>query len=176
MEWQGRTNTGRLVRPVKALLAVLLMCAFVASCSSGSGSAHGSSTTIAPPSTAVIATSTTSPASSPTVRIAHWTGRKPVTIYFSDDSGDIATKLTWSRWSGDGAAATGTWHYQNCVPDCAEGSWTPYPVTIALSRPVNGQFTKLVEQTSGPHGYTMTFTAPHLGQGACTNQSASSCS
>jgi hypothetical protein len=98
-----------------------------------------------------------------------------VTIYFSGDAGDIATDLKWSQWSADRAVGTGTWHYLNCQPDCARGTSTPYPVTITLTNPVGAEFTKLIEKTTGPHGFTMTFAAPHLGQGACTSQNASSC-
>lgn len=107
--------------------------------------------------------------------IGRWSGREPVTIYFSGDAGNVASNLHWSSWSANGAVATGTWHYQSCQPTCAQGTMTPYPVTITLSAPVSGQFTKLVEKTSGPHASAQTFSAPHLGQGACTNQSSSSC-
>jgi hypothetical protein len=111
----------------------------------------------------------------PLIAIGHWRGREPVTIYFSADGGNIATNLNWFRWSADDATATGTWHYLNCQPSCAAGTSTPYPVTITLTDAVNGQFTKLREQTSGPHAFTEIFNAPHLAQGACTNQNTNSC-
>ena len=120
-------------------------------------------------------TSTVAPAPLPTVTIGKWTGREPRAIYFSGDSGDIATDLTWSSWAADRAVGSGTWHYLDCRPSCAAGTSTPYPVTITLTNPVHGQFTTLVEKTSGPHGFTQTFTAPQLGQGACTNQNQNSC-
>jgi hypothetical protein len=142
-----------------------------------SGSTPVSTSTPTPNTTSVttVPTSTPAPAPTPAVTIGHWTGREPVAIYFSADAGDIATNLTWSHWSADSALATGTWHYLNCRPNCASGASTPYPVTISLSQPAGGKFTKLVEQTSGPHGFTMTFTAPQLGQGACANQNNISC-
>ena len=96
-------------------------------------------------------------------------------IYFSGDSGDITSHLVWSTWSADRAVAHGTWNYLDCKPNCATGNSTPYPVTITLTTPVGGKFTRLVEQTSGPHGYTQTFVAPQLGQGACANANSNSC-
>jgi hypothetical protein len=132
-------------------------------------------TTTTPTTTATTTRSTPPPSSSPIAVIGHWTGRTPVTIYFSGDAGNIATDLTWTSWNLSGAVAHGTWHYQNCIPNCASGSWTPYPVTIHLSNPVAGRFTKLVERTAGPKGFTRTFTAPDLGQGACTSQQTKTC-
>ena len=96
-------------------------------------------------------------------------------IYFSGDSGDITSHLVWSTWSADRAVAHGTWNYLDCKPNCATGNSTPYPVTITLTAPVGGTFTRLVEQTSGPHGYTQTFVAPQLGQGACATANSNSC-
>jgi hypothetical protein len=96
-------------------------------------------------------------------------------IYFSGDAGDITSSLVWSSWNADRALAHGSWNYLSCRPSCAAGSSTPYPVTITLSNPKGGKFTKLVEQTTGPHGYTMTFTSPYLGQGACANSNETSC-
>ena len=49
----------------------------------------------------VVTTESTSAApvlSLPTLTIASWTGREPVTLYFSGDAGDIATGITWSVW------------------------------------------------------------------------------
>jgi hypothetical protein len=99
----------------------------------------------------------------------------PVTIYFSGDSGDITTDLTWPVWNASRALAHGTWHYLNCRPNCASGTSTPYPVTITLTNPARGQFTKLVEQTMGPHAFNQTFNAPQLGQGACKTHNNTSC-
>lgn len=107
--------------------------------------------------------------------IGGWTGREPAGIYFSGDSGDIVLGITWSSWGPTEATGTGTWHYLDCVPNCAQGSSTPYPAAITLTDAVGGHFIKLTETTSGPHGYVMTFTAPGLGQGACTNANENSC-
>ncbi len=109
------------------------------------------------------------------VTFGKWTGREPATIYFSADAGNIATGLVWSRWDQTKAVGHGTRNELSCVPNCAQGSSTPYPVTITLSHPVDGKYTLLVEQTADGKATTETFTAPHLGQGACTNSSQSSC-
>ncbi len=137
---------------------------------SGNTSSPPSPTTAAPPTTVVL------PATDvPVVTIGQWTGREPATVYFSGDAGDIVTGISWSSWGQTEAIGTGTWHYLNCVPNCAEGSSTPYAATLTLIDPVGGRFIKLTERTSGPHGFVTTFTAPDLGQGACTNASENSC-
>ena len=80
---------------------------------------------------------------------------------FSGDAGDIVTDMTWSSWTTSQAVGNGTWTYQNCVPDCANGTDTPNPATIVLSDPVNGVFTCMTETTTGPEGYMDTFTYPN---------------
>jgi hypothetical protein len=101
---------------------------------------------------------------SPTVTIGHWTGRRPVVIAFSGDGGNIATHLTWSSWNANGALGHGTRDILGCVPDCASGSATPYPVTITLSEPNLGQFTHMVERTmdtsNSGAGNLSTYVAP----------------
>ena len=96
-------------------------------------------------------------------------------IYFSGDAGDIATGLTWSIWDRTQAVGHGTRQELGCVPSCAEGTATEYPVTITMSDPVNGTFTFILEQTADGKGTTETFTAPDLGQGACTDSNEDSC-
>ena len=54
----------------------------------------------------------------------------------------------------------GSWGYESCDPNCAQGSVTPYPTTISLSDPVSGRFTQVTETQSGPHGNTFNFTLP----------------
>lgn len=113
--------------------------------------------------------------SSPMVTIGGWTGRDPAIIYFSGDAGDIATGITWSVWDSTEAVGHGTRNELGCVPDCAQGTATPYPVTITLSHPRNGTFRSILEQTSDGKGTTERFTSPYLGEGACSDSSQSSC-
>jgi hypothetical protein len=89
-----------------------------------------------------------------------WTGREPTEIDYSADAGNVVSGLTWSSWTTTQAVGNGTWTYDDCLPDCASGSTTPYPATITLSGPVSGAFTHMTETTSGPHGFTMNFTYP----------------
>jgi len=91
---------------------------------------------------------------------AGYSGRFPKTIGFSADAGNIVTGLSWPTWDAHQAIGHGTWTYDNCVPDCAQGSQTPYPATITLSQVADGKYTQLEEATSGPHGFTF---VDHLG-------------
>ena len=123
----------------------------------GASSTTASSTTVLQPPTG---TSTQPLPSGPTVTLSNWTGVEPSTFYFSGDSGNIVTGITWSSWTPTSAVGSGTWGYNDCTPDCAGGKVTPYQATITLSEPSGGNFTKLVEQQSGPYGQLQTFTLP----------------
>jgi hypothetical protein len=107
--------------------------------------------------------------------IGSWSGVKPVKIYFSADAGNVATTLTWSTWNQAEAVGNGTRAELSCVPDCAQGAATSYPVTLTLTDPVDGTFTTLVEQTSDGKGTSETFTAPDMAQGVCPNDDQNSC-
>lgn len=78
-----------------------------------------------------------------------WTGIKPSQIDFSADGGNIVTDITWSSWTATGAVGEGTSVIQNCVPNCAQGTTTPVPTTITLTRPQSGHFTELTETRDG---------------------------
>ncbi|MGD0880073.1 MAG: hypothetical protein ABSB09_00695 [Acidimicrobiales bacterium] len=107
--------------------------------------------------------------------IASWTGRDPVTVYFSGDAGNVATGLTWSVWNQTEAVGHGTRRELGCVPNCAEGTSTPYPVTLTLTDVTNGAFTSILEQTADGKGTTETFDSPPLAQGVCTTDNEDSC-
>ncbi|HET6963750.1 MAG TPA: hypothetical protein VFH58_03195 [Acidimicrobiales bacterium] len=74
---------------------------------------------------------------------------KPTTIALSGDSTNIVHSLTWPEWNAQEAVGHGIVNILGCVPDCAEGSSTPEPVTITLSSPVGGMFSHLVEDIQG---------------------------
>ena len=78
-------------------------------------------------------------------------------------------------WNQTEAVGHGTRNELGCVPDCAQGTSTPYPVTITLGDPADGVFSTIVEQTADGKGTMDTFHTPNLGQGACTNADESSC-
>ncbi len=102
------------------------------------------STTSGAPSTGSSATTTTS-TGAPTTTSAPAAQPKFVPIGGSPplyepaeftDTGDGSTYvdgLTWSSWGPGGATGTGTLHEDNCVPNCASGSYGSYPATVTLS-------------------------------------------
>jgi len=149
---------------------------------------HAPATTRSPSTTATSASSTTSSSSLstteptsappapplPTLTVASWTGRAPVTLYFSGDAGDIATGITWSDWNQIEAVGHGVRKELSCVPDCAQGAATPYPVTLTLTVPLDGAFTSILEQTADGKGTTESF-SPHEVQGVCPDSNQDSC-
>ncbi len=103
---------------------------------------------------------TTSGSSGPTATFGSWTGTEPTIIYFSGDATNDVSGLTWSYWNNQSAEGHGSWGYDNCAPNCAQGSVTRYPTTVTLSDAVSGQFTHVTETQSGPYGSTLAFTLP----------------
>ena len=67
-------------------------------------------------------------------------------IYTGDGSGALAGRgarsrhpkfgrLHWTTWNGTEGRAFGADWVNNCVPFCAAGTFTPYPVNIRVFRP-----------------------------------------
>ncbi len=96
----------------------------------------------------------------PTATLGTWTGIEPTLMQFSGDAGNIVTNLAWSSWNNQSAVGEGTWGYDNCTPDCAQGVVKDYPATITLTNPSDGRFTELTEDQSGPVGHTFVFALP----------------
>jgi hypothetical protein len=96
----------------------------------------------------------------PIVTIQGWAGIEPNVVAISGDAGDIVSDMVWSSWNNEGALGQGTWGYDDCNPDCASGTVTDYPATITFSRPSFGRFTVLTEVTTGPHGFTDSWSMP----------------
>lgn len=80
--------------------------------------------------------------------------RKPRRIiYTGDGSGllasenDVSGGLSWTTWTATQASADGADWLDDCIPDCADGTFQDYPAVIELSRPrrVDGhlQFTRM---------------------------------
>jgi hypothetical protein len=51
------------------------------------------------------------------------------------DDNSYLTGLSWSRWTAGSALGKGTWHINNCTPDCAHGHFLTYPVDVTFWRP-----------------------------------------
>jgi hypothetical protein len=85
----------------------------------------------------------------PKLIVESYSGIKPHVIGFSGDGGNIVTELKWKRWNHTTAVGHGTSDIQGCVPNCAQGSETPVPATVTLSKPRKGHFTKIVEVRAG---------------------------
>jgi hypothetical protein len=98
---------------------------------------------------------------SPLARIGGFSGVLPGTVSFSGDAGNVVNDLNWLAWNSATAVGVGSWGYDDCSPDCARGAVTEFPVKVTLSEPVAGAFTKIVEDQSGPHGHSYSFTLPN---------------
>lgn len=51
--------------------------------------------------------------------------------------------IHWTSWKAVGAKGTGTLFMDNCSPNCAEGTYVPYPVVITAWRVRSGRYTRL---------------------------------
>ena len=94
-----------------------------------------------------------------------YNGTQPSAIQFSADGGDVVTGIRWSSWGSRTATGRGTVGWDNCTPNCAEGTTSYGPATVTLSAPdAHGEWTVVTETE---HGRTITFTrSGHWVQGA----------
>lgn len=58
---------------------------------------------------------------------------EPAQIILSGDGTAFVTGLLWTGWGSNGATGSGTLKLDNCEPNCAQGSFTDYQVTVVLS-------------------------------------------
>jgi hypothetical protein len=58
---------------------------------------------------------------------------RPRILYFGAAQRIFDTR--WRSWNGSTSRGRGTFPFNDCVPFCAEGTVTNYPVTVQLSRP-----------------------------------------
>ncbi len=71
---------------------------------------------------------------------------KPKQITVSGDGSGYVDGLSWTGWGTPRATATGTLRVDNCVPNCAQGTFTGYPATVTLAG--------LKEYQGGTSGYS----------------------
>ena len=92
-------------------------------------------------------------------------GTRPSVIQFSADGGDVVTGIRWSSWGTRTATGRGTAGWDDCTPNCAEGTTRYLPATITLSAPdAKGEWTVMTETE---HGRTVTFSlSGHWAQNA----------
>lgn len=53
------------------------------------------------------------------------------------DGNTFISDITWTSWTTTRAQGYGTLHVNNCVPDCAGGTFHTYPTPVTLTTPVN---------------------------------------
>src|SRR5260370_27724046 len=75
------------------------------------------------------------------------------------DDNSYLTGLSWSRWTAGSAAGTGTWHINDCAPDCAHGHFLTYPVEVTFwppppvtTHPAERPFTRITLSATSPLG------------------------
>jgi hypothetical protein len=61
---------------------------------------------------------------------------KPRTIFLTCADDDIFVhELKWAHWSRTKAVASGTFTWDDCKPDCADGHFRSLPVRVTLTGP-----------------------------------------
>jgi serine/threonine protein kinase len=87
---------------------------------------------------------------------------KPAKIMVSGDGSGYVDGLSWSSWGTPRATATGTLRVDDCVPNCAQGTYTGYPATVTLAglkeyqTGVSGYSTIVVQSPAANLTYTYT--------------------
>lgn len=72
-------------------------------------------------------------------------GLRPATIIYSGNGAAFLAGrgpsvrdhggLHWTAWTASAASGSGSDWHDNCEPSCAQGTYSPYPATVELSRP-----------------------------------------
>lgn len=152
---------------VVALIVAVGAVLTVRSLHPGSTVARPGSTVVRPPATRAAATVTPAPSTTPAPRHTLRPSAKAVTattipappavdstllLIACDGSGSVEPSsyvlacadgngglsgLTWSSWTAAGATGSGQDYENNCIPNCAGGTFQYTPVTVTLSGPVN---------------------------------------
>lgn len=85
----------------------------------------------------------------PLLKAGSYEGKKPTSIGFSADGGNVVSSISWSSWAPTSAIGRGNSVIENCVPDCAQGGFVTVTATIKLSNPSGGFFTMMTETRDG---------------------------
>jgi hypothetical protein len=78
-------------------------------------------------------------------------------LSLSGDGAFYVTKLHhWRHWNHHRAAARGKAHLNDCMPSCAEGTFSTYHAIVRVSRPVNCRggrksYSKVLVRFNGRH-------------------------
>jgi hypothetical protein len=77
----------------------------------------------------------TLPADTCTGYSARYASTKPARIITSADGSGYVENLAWTGWGSAEAQGSGVLEVDDCNPNCAQGTYTGYPATVALSQP-----------------------------------------
>jgi len=88
--------------------------------------------------------------------------REPATFVLAcADYNSALIHLNWQSWGAASAQATGAWHVNDCVPNCALGTFINYPALVVAWRPAplpkhpgTRYFTRLTVLLPGRHCFT----------------------
>jgi hypothetical protein len=77
------------------------------------------------------------------------------------DANSVLIKMSWQTWTQASAYASGTWDVNDCVPNCAEGTFDKFPALVVGWRPEllpggsgGHYFSRLTFILTGPHCFT----------------------
>jgi hypothetical protein len=110
-------------RPLIALV-VVAGCGLLAGCAN-----HASAGTAVPPAGYLVCPDLAGPC------IGVAPQHEPKSLLMSADGSQYAQHLSWTGWGTATATGHGMAELNNCVPDCAGGTYRSHPVTITLAGP-----------------------------------------
>jgi len=61
---------------------------------------------------------------------------EPTEFTYTQDGTGSVQSISWSSWGASGAMGEGTEFINDCNPDCAQGTSTPYFAFVTLSDPM----------------------------------------
>ena len=74
---------------------------------------------------------------------------RPSMIYIACGTGNVSVShISWSSWGALGAIGTGTFNVNDCLPNCAEGTFSSVPASVSLASPIEVAGTPLFQHLS----------------------------